>query len=133
MKKFENYRANLAILSKADQQNLENEFVTGGIIDKFMIQFELGWKVLKELLQYEGRVEARSGSPREILKTAFQVYDFIDEDVWIAMLNDRNSMSHVYDGNAANRLARTIIDTYIPMFRRLERKIVERYPEIDLY
>ena len=65
------------------------------------------------------------------MKTAFQVYDFIDEDVWIAMLNDRNSMSHVYDGNAANRLAQTIISLYIPTFQKLERKIVERYPKID--
>lgn len=133
MKKFDHYRANLAVLSQADQQDLENEFVTGGIIDKFMIQFELGWKVLKELLQYEGRIEAKSGSPREILKTAFQIYDFIDEDVWIAMLNDRNSMGHVYDGNAAKRLARVIIDSYIPVFQVLERKIEERYPEIDSY
>lgn len=133
MKKFDHYRANLAVLSQADRQDLENEFVTGGIIDKFMIQFELGWKVLKELLQYEGRIEAKSGSPREILKTAFQVYDFIDEDVWIAMLNDRNSMGHVYDGNAAKRLARVIIDSYIPVFQELKRKIEEQYPEIDSY
>lgn len=131
MKKFDHYRANLAVLSRAGQQDMENEFVIGGIIDKFMIQFELGWKVLKELLQYEGRSEGRSGSPREILKTAFQVYDFIDEDVWIAMLNDRNSMSHVYDGNAAKRLAQTVIDTYIPAFQLMERRIMELYPEIS--
>ncbi len=127
MKKLDHYRANLEVLSTAGQQDLENEFVIGGIIDKFMIQFELGWKVLKELLQYEGRSEARSGSPREILKTAFQVYDFVDEDVWIAMLRDRNNMSHIYDGNAARRLALTIIDAYIPAFQRMEREIVKRY------
>ena len=116
MKKFENYCSNLTALSRADQQDLENEFIIGGIIDKFKMQFELGWKVLKELLRYEGRSEANSGSPREILKTAFQVYDFIDEDVWVAMLNDRNSMSHEYDGNAAQRLVQTIITSYIPAF-----------------
>lgn len=110
MKKFDHYRANLAVLSKADQQDLENEFIIGGIIGKFMIQFELGWKVLKELLQYEGRSEARSGSPREILKIAFQVYDFVDEDIWLDMLKDRNSMGHMYDGNAAQRLSLTIIN-----------------------
>ena len=131
MKKFDQYRANLAVLSKADQQDLENEFIIGGIIDKFMIQFELGWKVLKELLQYEGRSEARSGSPREILKTAFQVYDFVDEDIWLGMLKDRNSMGHMYDGNAARRLARTIIDIYLPAFRHMEREIIEKYPEIS--
>lgn len=106
--------------------------VIGGIIDKFMIQFELGWKVLKELLQYEGRSEARSGSPREILKAAFQVYDFVDEDLWIAMLRDRNNMSHIYDGNAARRLALTIIDAYIPAFQRMEREIVKRYSAASL-
>ncbi len=132
MKKLDHYRANLEVLSTAGQQDLENEFVIGGIIDKFMIQFELGWKVLKELLQYEGRSEARSGSPREILKVAFQVYDFVDEDVWIAMLRDRNNMSHIYDGNAARRLALTIIDTYIPAFQRMEREIVKRYSAADL-
>lgn len=132
MKKLDHYRANLEVLSTAGQQDLENEFVIGGIIDKFMIQFELGWKVLKELLQYEGRSEARSGSPREILKTAFQVYDFVDEDVWIAMLRDRNNMSHIYDGNAARRLAQTIIDAYIPAFQRMEREIVKRYSTAGL-
>ena len=132
MKKLDHYRANLEVLSTANQQNLENEFVIGGIIDKFMIQFELGWKVLKELLQYEGRSEARSGSPREILKTAFQVYDFVDEDLWIAMLRDRNNMSHIYDGNAARRLALTIIDAYIPAFQRMEREIVKRYSTAGL-
>ena len=132
MKKLDHYRANLEVLSTAGQQDLENEFVIGGIIDKFMLQFELGWKVLKELLQYEGRSEARSGSPREILKAAFQVYDFVDEDLWIAMLRDRNNMSHIYDGNAARRLALTIIDAYIPAFQRMEREIVKRYSAASL-
>ena len=81
MKKFDHYCNNMQVLSQADRQDLENEFIIGGIIDKFVIQFELGWKVLKELLRYEGRGEANSGSPREILKTAFVVYDFIDEDL----------------------------------------------------
>ena len=63
MKKLDHYRANLEVLSTAGQQDLENEFVIGGIIDKFMIQFELGWKVLKELLQYEGRSEPGPALP----------------------------------------------------------------------
>ena len=38
----------------------------GGIIDKFYIQFELSWKVLKELLILEGVAEAKAGSPKDI-------------------------------------------------------------------
>ena len=51
MKKFENYVANLNVLKRANEENLENDFIIGGIIDKFFLQFELGWKVLKELLK----------------------------------------------------------------------------------
>ena len=131
MRKFENYCHNLSVLSLAGEQDLENEFVVGGIIDKFMLHFELGWKVLKELLQYEGRREAQSGSPREILKTAFQVYDFIDEDIWIGMLNSRNNMTHVYDGNAARQLVQMILTSYIPAFQYVRDCIAERYPTIS--
>ena len=54
MKKFDNYSSNLAVLCKAGEEDLNNEFIISGIIDKFFVQFELGWKVLKELLRYEG-------------------------------------------------------------------------------
>ena len=32
-----------------------------------------------------------------ILKTAFTIYDFIDENVWLEMLRARNDMTHIYD------------------------------------
>ena len=35
MKRFDNYRKNLAVLSTADSQDLSNDFIIGGIIDKF--------------------------------------------------------------------------------------------------
>ena len=49
MKKFDNYITHLRVLERADQEKLDNEFIISGIIDKFSIQFELGWKMLKEL------------------------------------------------------------------------------------
>lgn len=88
MKKFKNYCSNLAILEQAPKENLENAFILSGVIDKFFIQFELGWKVLKELLRYEGKSVAGTGSPREILKAAYATYDFLDESVWISMLKN---------------------------------------------
>ena len=71
MKKFDNFKSNLSVLSMAHKEDLENEFIISGIIDKFFIQFELAWKVLKELLRYEGSSVANTGSPREIIKAAF--------------------------------------------------------------
>ena len=106
MKKFDNYRKNLDVLRRSDQQDLNNEFIISGIIDKFSIQFELGWKVLKELLTYEGINAAKTGSPREIIKQAYQYYPCIEEDVWLDMLSQRNNMAHIYDGNTKSKGSR---------------------------
>lgn len=130
MKKFDNYKSNLAILSKANNEDLENEFIISGIIDKFFIQFELAWKVLKELLRYEGNSVANTGSPREIIKAAYAVYEFIDEKVWLSMLKQRNDMTHIYDGNVAKELVENIINEYIPTFHLMQREIEIRYQEI---
>ena len=67
MKKFDNYCSNLRVLERADKETLSNEFIISGIIDKFSIQFELGWKLLKELLDYEGSRVPATGSPRGIM------------------------------------------------------------------
>ena len=130
MKKFDNYISNLAVLEKAYGEDLENEFIISGIIDKFFVQFELGWKVLKELLRYEGKSIAASGSPREILKSAYQMYDFLSEDIWLSMLKDRNDMTHIYDGEAAGKLAGKILKEYIPEFQKLRAQILLRYRDI---
>lgn len=130
MKKFENYKSNLAVLSKAYNEDLENEFIISGIIDKFFIQFELSWKVLKELLRYEGKSVAGTGSPREIIKAAYAVYEFIDESVWLDMLQKRNSMTHIYDGNEAKELVESILNQYIPAFCMLSKEIENMYQDI---
>ena len=83
MKKYDNYAAQLAVLERAKDEDLSNEFVMSGVTNKFALQFELAWKLLKETLAYEGVAAAASGSPREILKAAFATYDFIDGDLWL--------------------------------------------------
>lgn len=78
------------------------------------------------------RAKARqiSGSPREILKAAYSVYDFIDEDIWLDMLKSRNDMTHIYDGEAAKRLVDMILGKYIPAFKLMEEKVLEKYKDI---
>lgn len=130
MRKFDNFISNLNVLEKAENEDLNNEFILSGIIFKFFLQFELSWKVLKELLRYEGKSAANSGSPREILKAAYSVYDFIDEDIWLEMLKSRNDMTHIYDGEAAKRLVDMILRKYIPAFEIMRKKIQEKYKDI---
>ena len=129
MKKFDHFASNLAVLERARAEDLENEFIISGVIEKFYVQFELGWKVLKELLKYEGRAESNSGSPREIIKAAYTVYDFIDEGLWLTMLRERNNTTHIYDAGAARELVEHILRDYIPAFASMRAGIVSRYGE----
>lgn len=127
MKKLENYVSHLRVLQKANQEDLDNEFIISGIIDKFSIQFELGWKLLEQLLAYEGSAVSATGSPRGIIKEAYAVYPFFDGELWLAMLRDRNSMAHIYDGEAAKALVKRILEEYIPQFVRLENELKQQY------
>ncbi len=130
MKKFDNYVSHLRVLERADKESMDNEFIISGIIDKFSIQFELGWKALKQLLAYEGSKASATGSPRGIIKEAYAVYPFFNGEVWLDMLKDRNDMTHIYDGNAAKELVNRILDIYIPQFQMLETELVCQYGDI---
>lgn len=127
MKKFENFSNTLKAFETADEQDLDNEFIQGGIINKFSLQFELSWKLLKYLLAYEGDTVAASGSPRDIIKAAYRYYNFIDESIWLEMLRERNTITHIYDSNQAKELITRIIDTYIPEFQKMQESLLERY------
>lgn len=127
MKKFDQYSRHLQVLCRAEQEDITNEFIISGIIDKFYIQFELGWKVLKELLRYEGANQTATGSPREIIKTAYAYFDFIEENIWLEMLRDRNDTTHIYNEEAAQQLVKKILHRYIAVFVTLEQHIRERY------
>jgi nucleotidyltransferase substrate binding protein (TIGR01987 family) len=130
MRKFDNFHNHLEVLNRAHLQDLENEFVISGIIDKFYIQFELGWKVLKELLNYEGDSKANSGSPREIIKQSYYCFDFLNEEIWLEMLRDRNDCTHNYNKDMARVLMQKIIDVYIPEFNRIDLEIGIQYSDI---
>lgn len=127
MAKYENYKANLAVLERAPQQDLKNEFVQSGIIDKFAMQFELAWKLLQKALRFEGLTDAKTGSPRSIIKAAYATYDFIDEPLWLRMLDDRNASEHVYDSALAERLVDSILSLYIPAFKDLLEHLDTQY------
>ena len=42
MKRYDEFVRHLEVLRQAHTQDLTNEFIISGIIDKFFVQFELG-------------------------------------------------------------------------------------------
>ena len=132
MKIYRNYVSNLQVLEKAPLEDLSNEFIKSGIRNKFFLQLDLSWKVLKELLQYEGKSIGSTGSPRSIIKAAYSEWDFIDEELWLEMLKARNDLSHMYNEVAARDLVENILNKYIGEFQKLRICLQEQYGEILL-
>lgn len=127
MRRYDAFSRHLHVLAQAPAQDLHNTFIISGIIDKFFIQFELGWKLLKDLLRYEGHAVSASGSPREIVKAAYLCFDFLEEDVWLDMLRARNDIAHIYSSERAEALVHEILERFLPAFAEMDQRVRERY------
>ena len=73
MKKYENFCASFANLNDIfSYEEPYNNVVLTGLVALYEICFEQSWKMMKELLEDSGVAEGRTGSPRQILKAAYQ-------------------------------------------------------------
>lgn len=100
-----------------DLSELEQE----GLIQRFEYTFELGWKVLQDLLKYKG-YEFIQG-PNGTLKQAFEDGLIADHDGWRRMAMARVTTSHTYDEGEASEVVRMIFDSFAPLLRELDSKL----------
>lgn len=88
----------------------ENTVLLDGTIQRFEFCVELGWKTLKEYLEYEKIGEFNS--PRATIKECFSIGLIQNAEEWLDMLDDRNLTSHTYDEVIAKEIYRNIITKY---------------------
>jgi nucleotidyltransferase substrate binding protein (TIGR01987 family) len=123
MRRFESYKRSLASLSEARERDLNDSFVLSGTGAKFSITFDLAWKVMKDILiQHYAITNFVSGSPKEVLRTAFGA-GLIEDDAWMEMLGVRNELAHDYDGEIVTKHCRTIVSTYIDLMFEFENRV----------
>lgn len=82
MKKFENFC--FALNNLKDIYNYEPPYenvVLTGLVALYEICFEQSWKAMKETLENDGVSESQTGSPRQILKLAYQMGMITDEEI----------------------------------------------------
>lgn len=121
MKKYENFRRALENLKKIERVAPPYDTITmTGMAALFEICFEQAWKAMKELLEYSGYSEARMGSPRSILKLAYQAGMIDDETTWLQVLRDRNDVTHSYNEDIAMRIITDCKEKYLPLFVKLQ-------------
>ncbi len=119
-KRFQSYKRSLEALSEARERDMEDSFVLSGTSAKFSITFDLAWKTMKDILiEHYAIIDFVAGSPREVLKKAFQA-GMISGDEWIQMLEIRNQLTHDYDGEIVKTHCQTIVQTYINKFEEFQ-------------
>ncbi len=128
MKKYENFSKSLTNLESCRQLSKPYSIAEQtGIIGLFAICFEQSWKLMKEILEYHGYFTQKTGSPRMIIKSAYQCGMITDENGWLELLNSRNILSHTYDEKKALETIKEILDKYIPVFEELKQTIDENW------
>jgi len=125
LKRFEERRADFRKAYKSLEEALnENitELAIDGTLHRFEFTFELAWKTMKDYLEYSGIID-NTGSPREIIKSAFKAGFIEDGEGWIEMMLARNSLSHLYDKNKSREIYDLIKNKYIFLLKDVLEKI----------
>ena len=124
MKRYEERKKELFNATERLKEALQHEecdIVIDGTLHRFEFTFELAWKTMKDYLEYSGIIES-TGSPREIIKTAFANGIIEDGDNWIRMMLARNSLSHLYDEEKSREIYLEIKNAYINLLQQLNEK-----------
>ncbi|SHM38451.1 nucleotidyltransferase substrate binding protein, HI0074 family [Caldanaerovirga acetigignens] len=94
-----------------------SEIIMDGVFQRFEFTFELAWKLIKDILEYEG-IEVKS--PRSTIKEGFKAGIIADGEAWIEMLVDRNKTSYIYDEKEARAIYNRIKSFYVDLLRELK-------------
>lgn len=125
VQRLENYSKAVKRLTDAAQQGEYTDLERAGLIQIFEFTFELAWKTLKDILDYEGFDVA---SPRSVIRTSLEAnYITSDEcEQLLSALGKRNLLAHTYDENTSLEAERLIVEEYQPLMlaicQRLEVK-----------
>ena len=104
-KSLVNYKNAAKQLAKALNEP-ESEFIRDASIQRFEFTYELLWKTIKVFLEEIHGV--RTVSPRQVFKEAFALELIDNEDVFLEMIEARNSLSHTYNENQASEIYRKL-------------------------
>jgi len=124
--RFQNFEKAYNKLAEADDLIEYSELEKTGLIKTFEYTFELAWKTLKDILEFEG-FEVKS--PREAIKQAFQTGYITDGDGWLDILDKRNLMTHTYDEETSQEVLDLIKNKYFDLMEQLYNTLKDKISE----
>ncbi len=124
MKKYENFCAALKNLEDIHRyQEPYDNVTTTGLVGLYEICFEQAWKMMKDILEQHGYESSATGSPKFIIKTAYEASMISDETMWLDALKARNNVAHSYNNAVALDIIRQTKEQFYGLFCDLKRNI----------
>ena len=132
MKKFENFCRALDNLAQGSRYEPPYDTVVlTGLVALFEVCFEQARKAMKDILERHGYAESATGSPRMVLRLAYQAGMIDDQEAWQSALADRNNVTHAYNQVLALDIVQRTRDTYLTMFQTLKASLEQNWlPEL---
>jgi nucleotidyltransferase substrate binding protein (TIGR01987 family) len=88
----------------------------------------MAWKTIKDYLE-EGGLVISPVTPRQVIKEAVAAKVLPDGGVWIKMLDNRNLLSHTYDGSVFEQAVTAIAGLYLSAMKKLHAFFLEKLAE----
>lgn len=115
----------LSRLEEACRKESYTRLELAGLVKTFEFTYELGWKVLKDLLLYQGQ---QTGTPREAVRGGFDAHYLNEQDceIFLDAMDRRNKLAHIYEQRIAQEVEALIKQKYYPMFCRLQQTLEQQ-------
>lgn len=137
IQRFDNFKSAFNKLSEAikminsrlisKDNDILNDLIKEGLIQKFEYTHELAWNVMKDFLNSKG-ISTIIGS-KDATREAFLVKIIEDGHTWMDMIKSRNLTSHTYNEDTANEIYNKILNEYFPIFELFYHKMAEKVLE----
>lgn len=140
--RFSNYEKALNKLSEAiaffsegsekkeiDQNALKkdeviDEILKEGLIQRFEYTHELAWNVMKDFLSEIGDVKVYGS--KDATREAYGAGLISNGDAWMEMIKSRNKTSHTYNEETADEIFSKILNEYYPEFLLFQKTLKEK-------
>ena len=117
--KKENYHHAVIRLQAALRKDADtDDMYLDATIQRFEFCFELAWKLIKAVLEYEG-IEANS--PRGCIREGWKQRLISNAEAWLEMMEKRKMPSHTYDENVAREIYHDVKERYVVLLEALNQ------------
>lgn len=103
--------------------------VKRAVIKDFEMAHELAWKLMQDILRYEGESEILGS--RSATRLAFSRGLIEDGRIWLEMVDSRNRSVHTYDHEILQHEFQLIIEQYLPLFVQFSQKVEKLCQTLD--